>query len=64
MPTWKEKLPDGRTLWHIDPDDALAVSMLGDGDEQPELSQEDFAELSGELKNIRDEEPPDAGETS
>ena len=63
MPTWKEKLPDGRMLWHIDPDDALAVSLLGDGDDQPVLSQEEFAELSGELKNVRDDEPPDARET-
>ena len=36
--------------------------MLGDGDDQPELSQDEFLELSGEMKKLREEEQTSAHE--
>ena len=61
MPTWKEKLPDGRTIWHVNVDEAMAVAMLGDRDDQPKLTQEQFEELSDEMKKVREEAETDGG---
>ena len=63
MPTRKEILPDGTTLWTVSADDAMVVSLLGDGGDYPELSTEDKEELADELRKLReDEENADAPE--
>ena len=49
MPTWIEEMPDGTRRFHIDQATLEAGSML-DYDGAPELTDEDFAELTEEMR--------------
>ena len=49
MPTWIEEMPDGTRRFHIDQDTLEAASML-DYDGAPELTDEEFAELTEEMR--------------
>ena len=48
--------PDGTIAYVIDPDAALAVSLLGDGDDRIQLDDEEFEELVSDLRELREEE--------
>ena len=45
--------PDGKTVYYMDPDAALAVSLLGDGPDRMQPTQEQFDELVSDLREVR-----------
>ena len=54
MTTWKEN-PDGTRTWHVDQDALYAASLL-EGEDAPELTQEQFEQLTDEMRKVREEE--------
>ena len=52
--TWVEVNPDGTRTFHIDSDAAHAAAMLN-YEGAPELSQEEFQELTGIMRKVREE---------
>ena len=47
--------PDGTRTWHIDPDRLEGAAML-DGEDAPELTEEQFDRLTDEMRKVREEE--------
>lgn len=45
---------DGKTHWYIDSDAFLAVSLLGDGPDRIQPTQEEFDELVSDLREVRE----------
>ena len=54
MTTWKDN-PDGTRTWHVDQDALYAASLL-EGEDAPELTQEQFEQLTDEMRKVREEE--------
>ena len=52
---------DGTGHYVLDMDAALAVSLMGDGPDRMELTQEEFEELVNDLKEVREEEETEEG---
>ncbi len=51
---WVEVNPDGTRTFHIDSDAAHSAAML-DYDGATEMSQEEFEELTGVMRKVREE---------
>ena len=58
MTTWSLN-PDGTRTWHVDPD-ALEAAALLDG-EDFELDEEQFEQLTDEMRQAREETECDRG---
>ena len=54
MTTWKDN-PDGTRTWHVDQDALYAASLL-EGEDAPELTQQQFEQLTDEMRKVREEE--------
>ena len=54
MATYRD-LPDGTRVWHVSEDALYAASLL-EGEDAPELTQEQFEELTDEMRKAREEE--------
>ena len=54
MATYKDN-PDGTRTWYVSEDALYAASML-EGEDAPELTQEQFEELTDEMRKVREEE--------
>ena len=54
MTTYYEN-PDGTRHWTVDPDALQAAAFLED-DDAPDLTQEQFDELTGEMRAAREED--------
>ena len=54
MTTWKDN-PDGTRTWHVDQDALYAASLL-EGEDAPELTQQQFEQLTDEMRKVRGEE--------
>ena len=54
MATWKDN-PDGTRTWYVDQDALYAASLL-EGEDAPELTQEQFEQLTDEMRKVRKEE--------
>ena len=53
MTTWKNN-PDGTRTWYVDQDALYAASLL-EGEDAPELTQEQFEQLTDEMRKVREE---------
>ena len=58
MPTYYEENPDGTRTFYIDQDAAEAAALL-DYTGAPEVTEEQFEELTEELRQAREQTPPD-----